>query len=316
MRSHNAESNAAGRAGRGMARAVKGVWRFMAARPRLKMALFTLIGAFMGIYVTAALVALNLDAEMVREKLTQAAARQGMELTAGQLDLSFPFAVTMDNVRLTGKGGGAIELERVRASAAIWKFLFLHPSFHIRAASGAGQLDLDIAPSLFSATVELRAVAENFPLDRAARKVAGDPLPFAAKLDGAAAFIFHPLAPAELEGTIDFRLNALSVKNGGKYAAFLAGLAAKEAHCVIAAGGKHLATKQCGIATSMGDIDLRIGAALKDDIGASPLEGSLVISPLKPLSGALETLYGKHRKPDGKYYFAVRGTLSSPGFDI
>lgn len=316
MRANNAGTSAASRAGREVAGAMKGVWRFVAARHRLKMALVAIIGAVAGIYVIAALVVLNLDAETVRDKLTQTAARQGIELSTSQFDLSFPFAVTMDNVRLTGKGGGVIELEQVRASAAVWKFLFLHPSFHIRASSGGGRLDLDIASSLFSADVELRAVAENFPLDRVAQKVSGDPLPFAAKLDGAVAFILHPPTPSALEGTADFRLNGLSVKSGGQYAAFLAGLAAKEAHCVIAAGGRHLATKQCGIATSMGDIDLRIGAALKDDIGASPLEGSLVISPQKSLSGALETLYGNHRKPDGKYYFAVRGTLSSPGFDI
>ena len=298
------------------ARAVNGIWRFVAARSRLISALFIIIGGVAGIYIIAALVVLNLDAEMVRDKLTQAAARQGMELTAGQFDLSFPFAVTMDNVRLTSGGGTTIELEQLRASVAVWKFLFLHPLFHIKASSGGGRLYLDIAPSLFSADVELGAVAENFPIDRVAQKVAGDPLPIAAKLDGAASFIIHPLTPSALEGNADFRLNGLSVKAGGRYAPFFAGLEAKEGRCVIAAVGKQLAMKQCGIATGMGDLELRTAAALKDDLGASPLEGALVLSPRKSLSGALETLYLKHRKPDGKYYFAARGTLSSPGFDF
>lgn len=285
-------------------------------KQRLKMALFIIGGAVPGIYIIAALVALNLDAEMVRDKLTQAAARQGMELTAGQFALSFPFAVTMDDMRLTTGGGTVIELEQVSVSVSVWKCLLLQPLFHIKASSGGGRLYLDIAPSLFSADVELGAVAENFPVDRVAQKVAGGALPIAAKLDGAASFTFHPPAPSALEGKADFHLSGISLKISGQYAAFFAGLTAKEGYCVIAAGGKHLATKQCGIGTSMGDMELRMGAALKDEIGASPLEGALVLSPRKSLSGALETLYGKHRKPDGKYYFAARGTLSSPGLDF
>lgn len=298
-------------------RAARGAWRFVMARPRLKKTLFAIAGSIIGLYLIAALVVLNLDAETVRDTLTQTARQQGMELTIGQLELSFPFAVTMANVRLMHWGSAsAIEVDELRASAAIWKFLLLHPSFHFKASSGEGRLHLDIAPSLFSAGVTLRAVADNFPIDRVALKVAGNPLPIAAKLDGSALFIFYPMTPSALEGKADFQLNGLSVKSGGQRAAFLAGFTPKEARCVITAGGKRLLTKECGIATNMGNMELRANAALKDDIGGSPLEGSVVFAPQGSLSGALEALYGKHRKPDGKYYFPVRGTLAVPALNL
>lgn len=298
-------------------RAARGAWRFVAARPRLQWTLIAIAGSIIGLYLIAAMVVLNLDAETVRDKLTQTARRQGMELTIGQLELSFPFAVTMANVRLIHWGSAStIEVDELRASIAIWKFLLLHPSFHCRASSGEGMLRLDIAPSLFSADVKLHAVADNFPIDRVALKVAGNPIPIAAKLDGGAAFIFHPMTPSALEGKADFRLNGLSVKHGGQWAAFLAGFAPQEARCVITAGGKRLVTKECGIATNMGNMELRANAALQDDIGGSPLEGSVVFAPRGSLSGALEALYGKYRKPDGKYYFPVRGMLSAATLNL
>lgn len=294
-------------------RAAQGAWRFVAGHPRLKWTLIALAASIIGLYLIAAMVVLNLDAETVRDKLTQTMRQQGMELTIGRLELSFPFAVTMGNVRLQDRTGGtAIELDGLRASVAVWRFMLLQPSFHFKASSGEGHLYLDIAPSLFSAGVTLRANAVNFPIDRVALKVSGNPLPIAAKLDGDAMFTFYPMTPSALEGKIDFRLNGLSVKPGGQWAGFLAGFTPKEAHCAITAGGKRIATKECRIATNMGNMEMRANASLKDTIGGSPLEGSVVFAPQGSLSGAVETLYGKFRKADGKYYFPVRGILAAP----
>ena len=298
-------------------RASKGVWYFVAMRPRLKMTLIILAGSIIGLYLIAALVVLNLDAETVRDKLTQAARQQGMELSIGQLDLSFPFAVTMESVRLEDRTGNTtIELDRLRASIAVWRFMILKPTFQFKASSGEGHLRLDITPSLFSAGVTLRAEAVDFPIDHVAMKVAGNPLPIAAKLDGYAGFTFFSISPSALEGHADFQLNGLRVKTGGQWAAFLAGFTPKEARCVITAGGKRLATQECGVATNMGNMELRAGATLKDAIGNSPLEGSVVFGPQGSLTGALEALYGKSRKADGKYYFPVRGTLAAPALNL
>ncbi len=299
-------------AGNIIRRATGSAWRFVAHSPRLRMGLFIFAGAFIGLYLIAALIVLNLDAEAVRDKFIQSARQQGLELTIGQLELSFPFAVTMDTVRLEDRRSNTIlEMDGLRASVAVWRFLLLQPSFRFKASSGEGHLILNIAPSLFSAGITLRADADSFPIDHVILKVAGTPLPFAGKLDGGAKFIFHPITPSALEGNADFRLNGLLVKSGGQWASFLAGFKPKEARCVITSGGKRLATKECGITTNMGDLELRAGAALKDNMGASPLGGAVVFSPKGSLSGALEALYGKRRKADGKYYFPIGGTLAA-----
>ncbi len=298
-------------------RAAKGAWRFIASSPRLKWTIIAITGSIFGLYLIAALVVLNLDADTVRDKLTQSMRQQGLELTIGQMELSFPFAVTMSGVRLEERmSNTVIELDHLRASIAVWRFLLLQPSFHFNASSGEGRLRLDIAPSLFSAAVKLHADAVNFPIDRVALKVGGNPLPIAAKLNGDVTFTFYPMTPSALEGKADFQLNGLSIKSGGQWAAFLAGFTPKEARCVIAASAKRLATKECGIMTNMGNMELRAGTALKDNIGASPLEGSVVFAPQGSLSAALEALYGKFRKADGKYYFPVRGTLGTPTLNL
>ena len=294
-------------------RAAKNIWRFVAARPRLKWTLIAIAGSIVGLYLIAALVVLNLDADTVRDRLTQTARQQGMELAIGQLELSFPFAVTMGDVQLEDRVSGTVmKLDGLRASVAVWRFMILQPSFHFKASSGDGDLHLDIAPSLFSAAIKLRSDAFNFPVDRVLLKVAGNQLPIAAKLEGGASFTIYPGKPSALEGKADFQLNGLSLKSGGQWAAFLAGFKPKEARCAITAGGKRLSTKECGIATNMGNLELRVGAALKDNFGGSPLEGAVVFAPQGSLSGALETLYGKFRKADGKYYFRMGGTLSAP----
>ncbi len=299
-------------AGNILGKSLGNAWHFMAASPRLKMAFFIIAGALIGLYIIAALVVLNLDAEVVRDKLIQSARQQGLDLTIGQLELSFPFAITMDKVRLEERRSNtSLELDGLRASVAVWRFLILQPSFHFKASSGEGSLRLDVAPSLFSAGVTLGADAANFPIDHVVLKVGGNPLPIAGKLDGGAVFIFHPMTPSALEGNADFRLNGLTVKSGGQWGSFLAGFTPKEARCVITAGGKWLATKECGLATNLGNMELRAGAALKDNIGGSPLEGAVVFSPKGSLSGALEALYGKRRKADGKYYFPIGGTLAA-----
>lgn len=298
-------------------RAAKGVRRFVMAKPRLKWTLIALVTSLMGLYLIAALVVLNLDAETVRDKLTQSMRQQEIEITIGQLELSFPFSVTMGNIRMQNRAGDTvIELDSVRASIAVWRFMLLQPVFHFKASSGEGHFYLDIAPSLFSADVTLSADAENFPVDRVALKIGGNPLPIAATLDGDAMFIIYPMNPPALEGKADFRLNGLSVKPGGQWAGFLAGFKPKEARCMITANKKLLATNECAIATNMGNMELRANAALKDNIGGSPLEGAVVFAPQGSLAAAVETLYGKFRKADGKYYFPVRGSLAKPELNI
>lgn len=298
-------------------RSARRVWRFVADRPKLKWTLFALVGSLMGLYLIAALVVLNLDAEMVRDKLTQSMREQGIDITIGQLELSFPFSVTVGNIRMQNRAGGTvIELDNVRASIAVWRFMLLQPTFHFKASSGEGHFYLDIATSLFSADVTLNAEAQNFPIDRVALKIGGNPLPVAATLDGDARFIIYPMNPAALEGMADFRLNGLSVKPGGQWAGFLAGFKPKEARCMITAGKKLLATNECAISTNMGNMELRVKAALKDNIGGSPLEGAVVFAPQGSLVAAVETLYRKFRKADGKYYFPVGGTLATPELNL
>lgn len=298
-------------------RAAIGAWRFVAAHPRLKWTLIAFAATVTGLYLIAAMVVLNLDAETVREKLTQAMRQQGMELTIGQLELSFPFAITMGNIRLQDRTGvTAIELDGLRASVAVWRFMLLQPSFHFKASSGEGWLSFDVNPSLVSAGITLRAAAANFPIDRVAMKVAGNPLPITAKLDGEAMLIFYTTTPSALDGHADFRLNGLSVKPGSQWAGFLADFKPQEARCIITANKKLLATKECGIATNMGNLEMRVNAALNNNIGASPLEGSVVFSPQGSLSKAVEMLYGKFRKADGKYYFPLRGTLATPVLNL
>ncbi len=310
-------AGAAGKAG-GLVRAAwRGAGRFLATRRKLRLFLYLFFGGAAALYLFAALVALNLDAETVRAKMVDAARKEGLGLSVGSLELSFPFAITMRNVRVDDwASASAVELDELRASVAVWRLILLHPSFSLRASSGGGRLAIAIAPGLFSANVTLSVKADAFPLDRAITKAGGAPLPLSAQLGGGGSFTFHPLSPAALEGSGEFRLDALSLKPGSQWAAFLTGFAPQRAGCTVAAAEKRLATKRCGIATTMGDFELRLGSSLINNLGASPLEGAAVLAPKGKLTDALALLYARFRKADGKYYFPVSGTLAAPALAL
>jgi len=256
----------------------------------------------------------GIDGEAVRGKLEALVQEKtGVELSIGALELSLPFSATLrDAVIRNRRNGVEIHLDRLEVKIVFWRLLLLSPTVRLKMVEKNGYILADISPAVFSKRVGVRLESRSFPVDSAVVKVNGAPLPVMAALDADMEAVIPPDSMPDISVQGQITLNGLGLKSGSVWDAMLKGLIPKTARCSVSAKNRSLSTSDCGISTSMGEVQLQLSSALMQPVEASPLSGAVVLAASGKLADTAALLYGKYRKPDGAYYFPLAGTLGTP----
>jgi len=285
--------------------------------PTVRKVALGILATFALLVVGALIFLQTVNEETTKTKMEEGFRQQtGGILSIGELELSLPFSLTMRNVSISDPDRlTIIVLERLDARAVYWKLFTLRPTVRLTAVSG-GDLGFDLSTNLFFSEARANIESHGFQLDTAFSKTGGNTFPVKAKLDGSADFLFPFASPTDVSGNASLTLNGLALTDTSGWGALFKSLIPESAACSLAAEGGEVSTTECAFATKMGRMELRATARLARQPGDSVLEGAFVLRPTGSLADTVSALYGKYRKPDGAFYFPLKGTLAAPGIDI
>jgi len=270
------------------------------------------------IAATAVFMVVNLDTGALKKRVERLASeKSGLDISIGELGVSIPPGVTLDNVRIVAKDlelEGAID--NLNVGLSVLGLIRGTAEGAARAESGEGNPNLDFSGALDNSdSITLKIRTESFPVHKLITRWKNEPLPVEMELNSTGNIKIPRRSPLDASGS--FNINLSDIKpSGGPAMAMFSGIFPKKARCRLSLDKRQLTTKDCKASSPMGGFELRISAVLGDRIEETPLSGFLVIR--RP-SGLLEQLLAgqtRFKKKDGSFSLPLAGTVAFPSLGL
>jgi len=266
----------------------------------------------------AVFVVVNLDTGALKKRLERLVAeKSGVDISIGNLGVSIPPGVTLDNVRIAEKD---MELEgrfdSLRIGLSVIGLIRGTAEGDVRIESGKGNLNLDFKSALDnSGDITLKIKSKSLPIHKLITRWKNEPLPIEMAISSTGNIKIPRTAPIKASGSFDITLSDIK-PNGDSTMATFAGMLPKKARCRLTLDKKRLTAKECKAKSPVGEFELRASAVLADIIEEMPLSGSLIIrSPSGLLKSLLDGQTGLKQK-DGSYSLPLTGSLAVPSLGL
>ena len=237
----------------------------------------------------------------------------------GNAQLSLPASLTLANVTVDDKAGTRLKFKNISLRPLLLPLLAGSVTLRIVARTTNGELGIDLSTTGIGTKLRrIKIRASDVAMQEIVLSASGSPLPIHGEVSGGGYLQFsgNPMQLSELTGAVTISLEKVKIKTAVLGETLGKNLNPKKISCKLAIEQRKLTINQCEAETAAGKFELRVSSRLLKSVAASPLRGTLVVTPAEgPLKRFL-AIYPNRRKPDGGYHFSLKGTLAMPGINL